>query len=221
VKAVVFDMDGVIVNSEPLHLRAFQTALVPFGVTITQEEYYRTYVAFTDREVVGLVLPDRPEAAARALAEKQRIFEGLCHDAVHPFPDTLALIRRLPPALPMALATGAIRAEAEHALRLLGLRERFAALVAAEDCRRTKPDPEPYRLAAERLDVAPRDCLAVEDTREGIRSARGAGMVCVGVAHTHPAPLLAEADVVVETLDALDVTEVARRFWPNGRAQRG
>ncbi len=151
VKALVFDLDGVIVDSEPIHLEAFRRALAPFGVTLTDEEYYRTYVAFTDRDAFACALAGRPEAVARGVAEKQRIFWELFHDRVQPFPDALALLGRLPAHLPLALATGATASEADHALRTLGIRQRFAALVAAEDYRRGKPDPEPYRVAADRL----------------------------------------------------------------------
>jgi beta-phosphoglucomutase len=215
-KALVFDLDGVLVNSEPLHLEAFRRALVPFGVALSDEEYYRTYVAFTDREAFARALAGRPEAVARGVAEKQRIFWELFRDHVQAFPDALALLGRVPANLPRALATGATASEADHALRALGIRQRFAALVAAEDYRRGKPDPEPYRLAADRLGLPPAACLAIEDTRDGIRAARAAGMVCVGVAHTHQVAELAEADVVVETLDELDLTCVAARFRCDG-----
>jgi len=214
VKGLVFDLDGVIVDSEPLHLEAFRRALAPFGIALTDEEYYRSYVAFTDRDAFRRALGDRPEALARGVAEKQRIFWELFRDRVRAFPDALALLGRLPAGLPLAVATGATASEADHALRALGLRQRFAALVAAEDDRRGKPDPEPYRVAADRLGLPPRACLAIEDTREGIRAARAAGMVCVGVAHTHPAAELAEADVVVTTLDELDLGALGPRFWP-------
>lgn len=215
-KALVFDLDGVLVNSEPLHLEAFRRALAPFGVTLTDEEYYRTYVALTDRDAFARALGGRPEAVARAVVEKQRVFWGLFRDRVQPFPDALALLGRVPEKLPLAVATGATGSEANHALRALGIRQRFAALVAAEDYRRGKPDPEPYRVAAARLGFPPSACLAIEDTRDGIRAARAAGMVCVGVAHTHPAAELAEADVVVETLDELDLESVGARFRCDG-----
>lgn len=214
--ALVFDLDGVIVNSEPLHLEAFRRALAPLGVAITDEEYYTTYVAYTDREAVALALKDRPGQVARGVAEKARLFWELFRDHVQGFPDALALIARSPRTLLLALATGAAGGEADHALRALGIRDRFAALVAAEDYDRGKPDPAPYRLAAARLGVPPRSCLAIEDTREGIRAARGAGMVCVGVAHTHPPAHLTEADVVVRSLDDVDLDAVGKRFWPNG-----
>jgi len=212
VKGLVFDLDGVLVNSEPLHLEAFRRALAPFGVDLSDEEYYRTYVAFTDREAFQRALAGRPEGVVRGVAEKQRIFWELFRDHVQAFPDALALLGRVPVSLPLALATGATASEADHALRALGIRQRFAALVAAEDYRRGKPDPEPYRVAADRLGLPPAACLAIEDTREGIRAARAAGMVCVGVAHTHPAAELSEADLVVDTLDELDLTSVAARF---------
>jgi beta-phosphoglucomutase-like phosphatase (HAD superfamily) len=215
-KALVFDLDGVIVNSEPLHLEAFRRALAPFGIVLTDEEYYATYVAYTDREAFQRALGGRPEAVAVGVAEKQRIFWELFRDHVHAFPDALALIGRVPRDLPLGLATGAMGNEADHALRALGIRHRFAALVAAEHCGRGKPDPEPFRLAAERLGVSPRACLAIEDTREGIRAARGAGMVCLAVAHTHPPGALAEADVVVGSLDEVELGALAVRFWPNG-----
>ena len=108
----------------------------------------------------------------------------------------------------VALATGSRREEAELSLRALGIRHRFQAVIAWEDCRRGKPDPDPYLRAAEGLGLPAARCVAVEDAPGGIRAARAAGMRCVAVTHSCPRERLGEADLVVDDLTGLDLASV-------------
>lgn len=199
---LTLDLDGVLIDSEPLHLHAFRDVLRGHSVTLSDGDYYGRYIALSDREVFEDLLPRG--AVAPALAEKERRYLALAADGLRPYPDALALLRRAD-SWRLALVTMSLRREAEMALTGLGVRERFAVLVAREDCRRGKPDPEPYRLAAEGLGLAPAACVAVEDTAGGVRAAKGAGMFCVAVTNTQPRPLLAEADLVVGSLDEVDL----------------
>lgn len=199
---LILDLDGVIIDSEPLHLQAFREVLRGHGVALSDEAYYGGYIALSDREVFEALLP--AGAVVPALAEKERRYLALAAEGLRPYPDALALLRRAD-SWRLALVTMSLRREAEVALTGLGVRDRFAVLVAWEDCRRGKPDPEPYRLAAEGLGLLPAACVAVEDTPGGVRSAQGAGMFCVAVTNTQPRPLLAGADLVVGSLDEVDL----------------
>src|SRR5574341_491826 len=152
-RGVIFDLDGVLINTEPLHCRAFQEVLRSYGVTLAEREYYTSYIVYSDREVLERLLPDQGSLEA-AVAAKERRYWQLVEAGVTPFEDGLALLAKTD-GWRVGLATGSIRREAETALRSLGIRDRFAVIVAREDCRKGKPDPEPFLRAAEGLGLPP------------------------------------------------------------------
>jgi HAD superfamily hydrolase (TIGR01509 family) len=202
-KQVVFDLDGVMVDSEPVHERANAEYLRRFGVGPDQEllddMMGRRVRELTDALAARLGLD--PE---RAFADREAIFWRLLDQGLEPMPGLHAAVERLAGAgLPMAVASSGTRAYVEHVLERLRLRAAFAAVVSGEDVRHGKPDPEIYLLAAERLRADPGDCVAIEDTTHGIAAARGAGMRAVAVTHPMNATLdLSAADAVVADLDA-------------------
>jgi HAD superfamily hydrolase (TIGR01509 family) len=220
-RAVIFDFDGVLVNSEPLHFRALHEALLGEGIAISEEEYLREYVAYDDRGSIRIALerhgrPSSPDRIKAVAAVKAEAFERLMAEVPF-YPGARELVRGLAAEMPLAIASGARRAEIERILRAGGLRDAFAAVVGADDVTRTKPDPEPY-LAAHAL-IAPlapalaaAECLVFEDTLVGIAAGRAAGMKVVGVAQTYPASKLTLAHQVVPSLEGLGVAEVRALF---------
>jgi HAD superfamily hydrolase (TIGR01509 family) len=220
-RAVIFDFDGVLVNSEPLHFRALRDALAGEGVAITEEEYLREYVAYDDRGSIRMALerhgrPVTPERVRAVAGLKAEAFELLMAEVPF-YPGARELVRGLAAEMPVAIASGARRGEIERILSAAGLRDAFAAVIGADDVSRTKPDPEPYRAAFERIAprvprLAPGECLVFEDTIPGIAAARAAGMKVIGVAQTYPAGKLGLAHCVVPALDGLDVAEVRAIF---------
>ena len=220
-RAVVFDFDGVIVDSEPLHFRSLYEALLGAGVEITREEYWDHLLAYDDRSSIRLAFerrgerpePERLEQVVRAKAER---FQALIPE-VAVFPGARELIGALRAALPLAIASGARREEIETILSGIGLRDAFREIVGAQDATATKPDPAPYLEAARRLGRAvpglvPEDCIAFEDSVAGVLSARGAGMKVIGVAHTYPAAKLRSATRVVDSLQALEPASLGALF---------
>ncbi len=205
-RGVIFDFDGVLVDSEPLHVRAFQDVLAAYGRTLTDEEYYANYIVYSDREVLERLLP-AGEVLEAALEAKVRRFQELMEGGVPVFQDSLALLARTD-GWRVGLATGSIRSEVERALQSLRIRDRFAAIVTREDCERGKPDPEPFLRAAQGLGLHPRQCVAIEDTPGGIQAAKAAGMACVAVTHSCPRASLAEADLVVDDLSTVHLAAV-------------
>jgi HAD superfamily hydrolase (TIGR01509 family) len=205
-RGVIFDLDGVLINSEPLHCRAFQDVLAPYGVILTERDYFAQYLVYSDREVLERLLQD-VGALDDAVAAKERRYWELLEAGVPAFQDGLALLARSD-GWRVGLATASIRREAELALRTLGIRERFGAVVAREDCRRGKPDPEPYLRAAGLLGLLPRRCIVVEDAPGGVRAAKAAGMLCVAVTHSCPREQLVEADLVVDDLATLELASL-------------
>jgi beta-phosphoglucomutase len=209
-RAVFFDFDGVIVDSEPLHYGALRDALAAEGIGIDEEEYKACYLAYDDRGAIRLALERHgiPWDAARleTIAERKAAhFERLL-PSVPFFPGSRELVRALAAELPVGIASGALRAEIEAVLEAGGVLSAFSAIVGADDVSHGKPDPEPYLTAMGRLTVPglrPDDCLVFEDSVPGILAARAAGMTVVAVTNTYPAARLSAAQRVVGSLHGL------------------
>jgi len=220
-RAAVFDFDGVIVDSEPLHYRSLRDALRPEGVEIDEEEYLRIYLAHDDRVAIQKALEHHgeradPERMDGIEARKIEIFARMI-PGIPVFEGAREVVSALGAEVPLAIASGARHDEIEAILAGLGLRDAFQAIVGAEDAERTKPDPAPYSEAARRLaarapGLAPADCIAFEDSAAGIAAALGAGMKVVGVAHSYPAEELRAAHRVVASLAGLDAGSLRSLF---------
>jgi beta-phosphoglucomutase len=225
-QAIVFDFDGVIADSEPLHLRAFQRTLDAEGIALDAGEYYARYLGYDDVGLLEALGRDRNiemgEARRRALvARKAAVLEEmLCGDVL--FPGAAAFIRAAAEAVPLAIASGALRQEIVAVLEIAGLAQFFSVIVASGDTPESKPSPAPYVLAFERLrqqtrrDLDPRRSVAIEDSRWGLESAQGAGLRLVGVTTSYPAEQLPGAELVVGglqdlTMPALDRLVAGRR----------
>jgi len=216
VRALVFDFDGVLADSETLHLRSYQDILSPHGIRLTQEEYCARYLGFDDegafRQIAadyGLLLGD--EELELLLQEKTRRFQALVSTADVLYPGAAACVRRLENDWPLAIASGALRHEIDLMLTGGGLLPAFRFIVAAGDTEKSKPAPDPYLRAAELLGVSPAECVAIEDSHWGLISARTAGMTTIGITHTYPRASLREAHTIVESLDEL-TSEYVRRL---------
>ena len=220
-RAIVFDFDGVIANSEPLHLRTYQTVLAAEGIALSEDDYYSRYLGFDDVRAFETIARDQGVAWSRErivelIAKKAARMEELERDVSVLFPGAADLIRRASRAVPIAIASGALGAEIRRVLDRERLTSCFAAIVAAEDSPASKPAPDPYLRALALLrahgcaDLEARDCVAIEDSPWGLQSARGAGLRTVAVAHTYPASSLHDADLVVERVAELSLESLAR-----------
>ena len=206
VRAIVFDFDGVLADSEPLHLRAYQAIFAPLGVTLDSSDYYTRYLGFDDESALramardhGLGLDDR--TLRELLDAKTTILDRLLGEGDVLYPGAAECVARLAHTFPLGIASGALKHEIEAILRGNGLDGHFRFIVAAGDTPSSKPAPDPYRRAAELHGREPSACLAIEDSRWGIESAKGAGMKCVGITNTYPANELKAADAVIGSLE--------------------
>ena len=215
-QAIIFDFDGVIADSEPLHFRAFQQALAEDGLELAPKEYYARYLGYDDVGMFQAFGEDRglPMDAARVSAlviRKGVKLQAMLSAGAVLFPGAIDFVRAAAGAVPIAIASGALRHEIEEVIEAAGVQDLFAAIVASGDTPESKPSPAPYRLAFERLQEAtgapldPRRCVAIEDSRWGLESARGAGLRCVGVTNSYPADELTGAELVVNSLEALTI----------------
>ena len=215
VKAIVFDFDGVLADSEMLHLRVYRDLLGPSGVHISTEQYCERYLGSDDEGVFrqvaidyGLLLGD--EEIELLIAEKAQRFEALVSSTDVMYPTASACVRRLGAEWPLGIASGARRSEIQLMLRGAGLFEAFRFIVAAGDTDNGKPSPDPYLRAAELHGVAPADCLAIEDSHAGLESARTAGLRTIAIATTYPRDTLT-ANVVIDSLDEI-TTDLVRKL---------
>ncbi len=217
-RAVIFDFDGVLVDSEPGHFRALRDCLALEGVAIDEEDYRTSLLAYDDRTAIRIALEraglevDLARIARAAEHKAARYDEEV--ERVEWFPGARQLIGALD--CPIAIASGARRDEIERILENAGLLKRFAAIVSADDVEQTKPHPAPYlaacaELAAEEGGLAPAECVVFEDSPPGIASARSAGMRVIGVTNSYPEEKLGLAHRVIGSLSEVSAAEL--RDW--------
>jgi beta-phosphoglucomutase len=214
-QAIVFDFDGVIADSEILHLRAYQQVLAREGISISNEEYFEHYLGYDDVGVFTALLKDKGVALDdgrinELIERKGEHYESLAAAGDMLFPGAADFVRAAAAAVPIAIASGALTHEIEDVLERAGLLPLFPVIVGADQTIRSKPDPEPYQTAFMRLrsltgrDLLPWRSVAIEDSKWGLVSARGADLRCVAVTNTYPAAeLRADAELVVAGLQAL------------------
>ena len=206
-RAVIFDMDGVLVDSGAHHRRAWAALLDELGVT-PPDGFWRRTIGRPSVEAIPLLLgePMEPAEARRLSNRKHAHYVRLAGAGLPAVAGVIAFIDTLRAHdIPLAVATSARRSDAHGLLGPLGLLDRFHAIVTAEDVSRGKPDPEVYLHAAARLGAAPDRCLVFEDAVVGVQSARGAGMRVFGVATAYePADLVAAgAERAITTFEEL------------------
>lgn len=211
--AVIFDFDGVLANTERLHLAAFREAFAPSGWTLTDDAYFTRYLGYDDAGTIEAFARDQgvsiDAAQARALlqAKSAAYRRRVGRDDVL-YAGGAACVARLGAAFTLAIASGSLHDEIVDILRAAGIESAFAAIVGADDVTRGKPAPDLYLAAAARLRVAPQACVAIEDSSWGLTSARAAGLRTIAITTTAPAARLAEADLVLASLDEIDALTV-------------
>jgi beta-phosphoglucomutase len=210
IRAVVFDFDGVLADTERLHLRAIQDALAEHGHALDDRLYFERYLGYGDRDVLIEFARDRnwridERIAETFMATKSRRYRHHLASGSALYPTAAACVSGLAAQYPLAIASGSLRAEILHILGPTGLERSFRAIVGADDVANGKPSPEPYLTAASLLGVNPADAVAIEDSKWGLESARAAGMRTIGVTTTYPASSLSMADRVVESIGEVTV----------------
>jgi HAD superfamily hydrolase (TIGR01509 family) len=213
IRAVIFDFDGVIADTELLHYATLRDTLAPEGIGISEKAYWETYVVLDDRDSiktaydsVGRSLDD---AKLRELmARKEARFDAEVRKGVRLFPGVADAIRALAASVPLAIASGALSSEIRAILASHGLGDAFVGIVGADNVTNGKPHPETYLRAFDLLrnvvvDLNESECLVIEDTVNGVKGAKSAGMPVLAVTNTTSGDRLQHADVVVTSLEGL------------------
>ena len=225
-RAIIFDFDGILVDSEPLIMQLIQQMAAREGWALTEDEYFRDYLALDDRGVIEHLwrTHGRPLSISHRnelLAWKANAYEKIIHDGLPAIPGAAEFVLDAANRFPLAIASGSLRAEIEHLLRKLGLREKFAVLATADDCERSKPDPEVYLKALSRLQELPKlrepalepiECLAIEDAPLGVVAAQAAGMKCLALAHSRHQADLQHADWVASGFSDVNLEAIRAAF---------
>ncbi len=225
-RAIIFDFDGILVDSEPLIMKLIQEMAAREGWALSEDEYFGDYLALDDRGVIEHLwrTHGRPLSISHRnelLAWKANAYEKIIHDGLPAIPGAAEFVLDAASRFPLAIASGSLRAEIEHLLRKLGLREKFAVLATADDCERSKPDPEVYLKALSRLKELPKlrepalepiECLAIEDAPLGVVAAQAAGMKCLALAHSRHQADLQHADWVASGFSDVNLEAIRAAF---------
>jgi len=223
-KALIFDCDGVIADSEHLHFSLFQKVLAEVGIALTQAEYVEKYLAMDDRGCFEAVFKANGKALseeerARLIAQKTALYKKTAAQNLVILPGVVEFVMAVSQKYPLAMASGALKEEVLLMIEAAGIRHYFDAVVAAEDVKNGKPAPDAYLKALEELNIKhpgkniqPSECLVVEDSIHGLMSAHAAGMKVVGVTTTYSAKELAAADRVAPVLTALRLKDLEGLF---------
>lgn len=216
-KAVLFDMDGVIIDSEPYHYQVEMSVMRDLGLSVSREEYL-SWAGTTSRTMYGLLKERhglKPSVEELYTLNQERYMAYLRSlPELSTVPGALGLIRRLSAAgLPLALASSSPLPQIRYVLDRLELTALFPVVASGDEVPGGKPEPDIFLLAARRLRLPPESCLVIEDSTHGVRAARRAGMRCVGLDNPNSAGQdLAEADLVVGSLEEITM-EGLQALW--------
>jgi HAD superfamily hydrolase (TIGR01509 family) len=214
--AVIFDMDGVIVDSEPVHERAFHDVLRELGWADNHGMRFADYVGRRDHDLwLDFIARNRPrQTLEELLALKRERMLGLLRREQPVFRALPELVERLSQRCPLALASGSERPIVEAVLGLRNLRNFFRVTISGCEITNGKPAPDIFLEAAHRLGVMPQDCWVIEDSKPGVAAARAAGMRVIAITNTHPARELSHATVVVETYEEIAQLLLGSKIGP-------
>lgn len=212
-KAILWDMDGVIVDSSAFHFAAWQETFAKRGIEFSQEDFTKFFGTRNDfiiRTMTGNQISQ--EQIDAIVQEKEQSFREKAKGKLKPFPGVLKLLTNLKKGnFKLGLVSSAPKENIDFVFSELKLEGLFDAIVFGPEVAESKPSPQIYQLAAQKLDVNPKDCIVIEDSPAGIKAAKAAGMRCLAVANTHPREELREADKIIDSLENVDLVTLLVR----------
>ena len=215
-KVVIFDFDGVIYNSEPLHFKAFNYALKPLNIIITKEVYYKTYCSYDDEGFFKNFLKDNKiefdsEFIHKIIKEKHYYFDKNFDTETSMYIESIDLIKRLSKVFILAIGSGARKEEIVRVLDREKLSSFFLEIVSSDETLQPKPDPETYIRVLDKINkrykVSANECVVIEDTTKGVEAAKKAGMKCFAITNSVDKQYLTNADIIVS-----DYSQITNRI---------
>ena len=200
-EAVIFDLDGTMLDNNPYHLQSWKKYLENMGCDMTEQEYNANINGRTNRDVINYIHGDalNEENSLKYGLEKEALYREVYKPFIKPVNGLLAFLKILADKnVPMAIATSGIQPNIDFMFDNVPIKQYFKIIVNSSHIKKGKPDPEIYIKAASRLNVAPKNCLVFEDAVVGINSAKAAGMKVIAIATTHPKEELNGADMIID-----------------------
>lgn len=203
IKGVIWDMDGVIANTGPIHFKAWRNLALEKGVNLTEEEFRKTF-GMRNPDILKKLFGELSEEQINSLSfKKEENFRSLAEQGIEPLPGVVELIQKFKKAnFKQAIASSTPLENINLILRKLKISNFFETIVSDEDVTYGKPDPESFLIASRRLGLKPEECLVIEDSSAGVKAGKSAGMKVIAVTNTLPKEKLLLADLIVDTLDA-------------------
>jgi beta-phosphoglucomutase family hydrolase len=213
-RAVIWDMDGVIVDTADLHRQSWQYAFKRQGIGFSDSEFQGIFGQRNDSIIHNKMGPDVPPEIISVIAkDKEEFFRETAKNNLKSFPGVVNLLKKLEDQeIKSAIASSAPQENIHLILSGLDIEDYFQAIVFGQEVSESKPSPKIFLKAAEKLGVKPRNCIVVEDAIAGVMAAKRAGMHCIAVTNSHPAENLAEADLIVDSLEKVGLQELEELF---------
>jgi beta-phosphoglucomutase family hydrolase len=211
IKAVIFDMDGVIAETEHIHIEAEKQTMLKHGVQITEDELHRYTGTTAKHQLTELIEKYRLDTTFEEMfEEKEKIMFKLLEEDTQPTKGVIELLNKLKEkCVKLAVASSSHKRLVQYVLRKLGITQLFDSIISAEDVLHSKPDPEIFLMSAKKLNVNPTECLVVEDAKLGVEAAKEAKMKCLGYKNPHSGNQdLSRADIVTDDFSSLDIQEL-------------
>ncbi len=207
--AVLWDMDGVLVDTAELHYQTWKQTLASYGIPFSRQLFNEFFGMNNEQTLTGIMgRPPEPSFLQEASDHKEDKFRKFIHGHIELYPGVRKLLQELQRAgVRQAIASSAPQENIDALVNELNMASFFQAIVSGCELK-SKPDPVTFLLAAERLGVNPQRCVVIEDALHGIEAARRAGMKCIAVATTNPVDLLSPADLVVKRINELNAARI-------------
>jgi beta-phosphoglucomutase family hydrolase len=211
IKAVIFDLDGVIVESENAHIEAEKQTFLKYNVLMSTEELHR-YTGTTAKEMfTQLIAKYKLNTTFEEInSQKEKILFRLLEQDAEPTKGVLSFMQELKRrGIRLAVGSSSPRKLADYVLKKLNIAGSFDCIITVEDVEHSKPNPETFLKAAKELKLSPSQCLVIEDAKLGIEAAKGAGMKCIGYKNPHSGNQnLSKADIIIDDFSKLDIDKI-------------
>ena len=210
IKAFIFDMDGVMLDSEPFQLQSFNKVLEKFNISVSMSEFKKSYMGFRDTQICGKIINDfnLPISVEDFVSGKRNFYLSIVEKGIPQTEGLIEVVKKLHEIIPLGIASSSQIKEIETITKKFGIYDYFKVILSAHDVTNGKPAPDVYLKASQMLGIEPSLCGVIEDTKTGIISAKSAGMKCIAITTTHSAEELSGADHIISSFsELLDVVK--------------
>lgn len=213
IKAIIFDMNGIIIDDEHIHERAFKQSLEPYGINLSHESYLDNCAGRTDKEGYERIAATQKKSLPidLLLTQKADLYQLLFPSMKKVYPGILECINLMSNHFILALASSSIRKEVELITKEFNIFEKFKVIITGDDVVKGKPDPEPYLLTCKKLNISPNQAIVIEDSSSGVKSAIAAGCKCIAITTTHSKSQLSAntPTKIVDSFSKIDLDFIA------------